>query len=112
MATTARHDFQAVRDELGRALRRLRHDCPPMETARVLLSYGGPGQPLVGVSYDGDRAVYFDEGGRQAIAVVFDGSGLEAREGRPIATLRPGGSVAAWVGRMRYYWGWRHPRYR
>lgn len=78
----------------------------------MLLSYDGPGQPLVGVSYDGDRAVYFDEGGRQAIAVAFDATGLEAEEGRPVATLDHGGSVAAWVRRMRYYWGWTHPRYR
>lgn len=112
MATTAGTDFQAVRDELGRTLRRLRQDCPPMETARVLISYDGPGQPLVGVSYDGDRAVYFDEGSRQAVVVAFDATGLRAGEGRPVAALEPGGSVAAWVRRMRYYWGWRHPRYR
>jgi len=83
-----------------------------METARLLLSYDGPSQPLVGVSYDGERAVFFDEGHRQAIAVRFDAAGPRASEGRPIATLGSRGAVTAWVGRMRYYWGWRHPRYR
>lgn len=112
MVDLATADYQAVRRGLGRALRRLRDDCPPMETARLLLSYDGPGQPLVGVRYDGGLAVYFDEAGRRAIGVAFDADGPAARRGRPVATLDAGGSVAAWVERARYYWGWRHPRYR
>jgi hypothetical protein len=112
MATATEPEFQAVKADLARALRRLRHDCPPTETARLLLSYDGPGQPLVGLRYDGERAVYYDERGRQAIATTFDPDGLDPWGGRPIVSLATGGSVAAWVGRMRYYWGWRHPRFR
>lgn len=109
-ATTA--DYQAVRHELGRRLRALRDDCRPMETARVLLSYDGPGQRLVGLRHDGERAVYFQAATREAIAVYVDVDGLDRRGGRPIATLSARGSVGGWAERMRYYWAWRHPRYR
>lgn len=112
MASTARTDFQALVEELGRTLRRLRQDCPPMETARLLLSADGPGQRLVGVRYDGERAAYFDEGGRRAIAVFFGADGLDPRGGRPIATLSADGALEEWAERTRYYWGWRHPRFR
>ena len=112
MATFARADYRAAMDDFGRAIRGFRQDCPPMETARVLLSYDGPGQPLVGLRYDGERAVYFDEGGRQAVAVTFDADGLDPRGGRPIASLAAAGAVEGWIDRMRYYWGWRHSRYR
>lgn len=111
MATT-NSDFQALVGELGRTLRRLRRACPPMETARLLLSVDRPGQRLVGVRYDGGRAAYFDERGRQVIAVYFDADGLDPRGGRPIATLGEPGDLDGWIDRMRYYWGWRHPRYR
>ena len=83
-----------------------------METARRLLTYDGPGQPIVGVRHDGERAVYFDERGRRALAVWFDADGLDPRGGRPIASLSATGSVDGWVERMRAYWAWRHPRYR
>lgn len=112
MATNTAPDFQAVKDDLGRTLRRLRRDCPPMETARLLLSYDGPGQLLVGARYDGERAVYYDEGSRQAVGVFFDSDGLDPREGLPIASIAEGGSVTGWADRMRYFWGWRHPRFR
>ena len=112
MARTETTDYRAVIDDLGRALRRLRADCPPVETARLLLSCDGPGQPLVGVRHDGARAVYFDERGRRAIAADFGADGLDRRRGRPIASLAAGTPVDGWVERMEYYWGWRHPRYR
>lgn len=112
MASTADYDFQAVRSGLGRALRRHRQDCPPTETARLLLTADGPGQRLVGLRYDGERAAYFDERGRQVLAVFFDADGLDPRGGRPIATLPGGRSVGRWAARMRYYWAWRHPRFR
>jgi len=83
-----------------------------METARLLLSADGPGQRLVGVRYDGERAAYLDERGRRVIAVFFGADGLDRRGGRPIATLSVGGTVEAWAERMRYYWAWRHPRFR
>ena len=83
-----------------------------METARLLLSADGPGQRLVGVRYDGERAAYFDSRGRRVLAVFFDAEGLDPRGGRPIATLQAQGAVAAWAERMRYYWAWRHPRFR
>ena len=83
-----------------------------METARLLLSYDGPGQPIVGLRHDGSRAVYFDAGGRRAIAVGFDADGLDPRGGRPIATLSTAGSVEGWTEQMRYFWAWRHPRFR
>lgn len=112
MALTASPDHRAVVGDLGRTLRRLRQDCPPVETARVLLSYDGPGQPLVGLRHDGERAAYFDERGRRVIAVGFDADGPDPRGGRPIASLSTAGGVEGWIERMRYYWGWRHPRYR
>ena len=112
MATIANSDYRAVLDDLGRALRRRRRDCPPTETARLLLSCDGPGQPLLGLRRDGERAVYFDARGRRAVAVGFDADGLDPRGGRPIATLATAGAIDGWVERMRYYWAWRHPRYR
>lgn len=112
MATASTPDFQVVKADLGRAIRRLRLEGQPMETARLLLSYDGPGQPLVGIRYDGERAVYYDERRGLAVGVVFDSDGLDPRAGRPVASLPDGGSVAGWVERTRYYWGWRHPRFR
>jgi len=112
MASAATPNFQAVKAELGRTIRRFRQDCPPMETARQLLSYDGPGQRLIGIRYDGGRAVYFDEGGRRAIAISFDAAGPASRGGLPIATLETEGALGAWVEKTRYYWGWRNPRYR
>ena len=112
MATTTSQDPEAIRSELGRALRRHRRYCPPMETARLLLSADGPGQRLVGLRYDGGRAAYFDERGGRVIAAFFGADGLDPRGGRPIATLQARGSVGDWADRMRYYWAWRHPRFR
>lgn len=83
-----------------------------METARLLLSVDRPGQRLVGVRYDGERAAYFDARGAQVVAAFFGADGLDPRGGRPIATLGARGELDGWVERMRYYWAWRHPRYR
>lgn len=83
-----------------------------METARLLLSVDRPGQRLVGVRYDGERAAYFDARGRRVIAVFFGADGLDPRGGRPIATLAARDELDDWVERTRYYWAWRHPRYR
>ena len=81
-------DYQAVRQALGRNLRALREDCPPMETARLLLSYDGPGQALVGLRHDGARAVYVQARGRDAVAVAFDGFRPQAHlDVRPVADL-------------------------
>lgn len=112
MASATSTDYQAVQRDLGRGLRTLREDCPPLETARVLLSYDGNGQRLVGVRRDGERAVYFQESSREGVSVGFDGDGLNGSGGRPIANLSPSTSIGLWVEKTRYHWGWRHPRYR
>ena len=83
-----------------------------METARLLLSADGPGQRLVGIRYDGGRAAYYDERGGRVLAVFFGADGLDPRGGRPIATESGRVAVEAWAERMRYYWAWRHPRFR
>lgn len=112
MSRATTPDFQAVRQALGRHLRTRRDDCPPMETARVLLSYDGPGQRLVGLRHDGERAVYVQARTREAIAVGFDAEGLDGRGGLPIAALREGTTVGGWVAKQPCYWAWVHPRYR
>lgn len=82
-----------------------------METARLLLARDGPGQRLVGIRHDGERAVYFDATGGSAVAATFDADGLDDRGGVRIARLRSTVEVERWVGKLRYYWGWRHPRF-
>lgn len=112
MAEASVPDYRAVRNDLGRHLRSLRADCPPMETARLLVARDGPGQSLVGVRHDGDRVVYFQASSRDAIAATFDGDGLDPRGGRPIGNLAEQVGVGLWVDKMGPYWGWIHPRYR
>lgn len=112
MARARTAGYQDVKHDLGRALRSLRHDCPPMETARLLLSYDGPGQRLVGLRHDGERVVYFQASSRDAIAVQLESDGLDERGGLPIANLSERVSLERWVEKMRYFWGWRHPEYR
>lgn len=112
MARATVPDYRAVQNNLGRHLRSLRADCPPMETARLLLAHDGPGQRLVGLRHDGGRVVYFQASTRDAIAAAFDDDGIDPRGGRPIGNLAERVSVESWVGKMGPYWGWRHPRYR
>lgn len=105
-------DYQDVQHHLARSLRALREDCPPYEVARQLLSYDGNGLELVGIRHDGKRAVYYQESNRDAIAVLFGPEGLDDRGGRAIAYLGRHASLKLWAQKMRYYWGWRHPRVR
>lgn len=105
-------NYQSVQHDLGQALRSLRSDCPPMETARELLSYDQDEQPLVGIRYDGERVVYFQESNRQAIAVRLAADGLSKDGGLLIAKLSHEMGLEAWVEKMQHYWGWRRPKYR
>ena len=111
-AQVPKADYQEVQHDLARTLRSLRDDCPPHETARLLLSYDGTGLDLVGIRHDGERAIYFDESSQDAIAVFFGPEGLDDRGGRAIAHLGRRVSLELWTEKMRYYWGWRHPRVR
>ena len=112
MARAAYQPVERVRNDLARAIRQLRPECVPHETARRLLEYDQPGHTaLVGIDEDGEHAVLYHEGDRYAIAVGFDGDGLDAG-GPEIASLRDGPGLEAWVEKRRPYWGWIHPRYR
>lgn len=113
MATTSATPYEDLRAGLARALRARRPACPPGETARLLLSYDGPTTALVGLSYDGERAVFHDRTAHRAIACRFDGSGLVDGAGVEIAAARDRAGFRRWIGKMGpAYWGWLNPRYR
>lgn len=113
MATAAEHPYEDTLDGLAIAIRRLRSDCPPRETARRILTYDCPGHThLVGIDDAGQRVVFYHCEDRYAIAVAIDVGGLS--DGGPCVARfeRRDMGVKRWVGKLRSYWGWVHPRYR
>lgn len=112
MATVADHPYGSTLDDLAGAIRSLRPDCPPRETARRLLAYDVPGHThLVGLDQPGRRAVLVHCGGGYCVAVRFGDHGLD--DGGPrIADVDAAAAVDRWVRSFDGYWGWLHPRYR
>jgi hypothetical protein len=112
MAQAASQPIEQVRSDLARALRSLRSDCAPHETARQLLEYDHPGHTvLIGLDFEGSKAVLYHEVDRYAISIRFGPDGL-AEGGTEIASFRDGTGLRTWIKKMRLYWGWLHPRYR
>lgn len=113
MATTASCSYDRLHSALASAIRRRRPECIPGETARVILSYDGPTNALVGVTADGERVIFHDRSTDRAIACRYDGDGLIRGSGAQIAACTDRRGFTRWVGKMgSAYWGWLHPRYR
>lgn len=103
---------QAVFDGLARAIRTLRRDCPPGETARELLSYDRPGHTaLVGIRAGRRRALLHHERDRYAIWVEIGPGGLDAY-GLEAADFSDGPRFDRWLEARRSELEWLHPRYR
>lgn len=112
MASVAGVPHEQVKDELARAIRRLRSDGVPGELARQLLAYDVPDHThLVGIDRRAEKAVFYHCVESYAVFVRFDADGL-ADGGARLGSLERGAGVEAWVEKMGAYWGWRHPRYR
>lgn len=112
MPQVAHEPIGRVRDDLARAIRSLRSDCVPHETARRLLEYDRPRHTtLVGIDHEGEKAVLYHEANRCAVAVPFGPCGL-ADGGAEIADFRSRPGIETWVRKMHHYWGWVRPRYR
>lgn len=112
MATAADEPYERVKDDLARALRRLRNDGGPAELARRLLAYDVPDHShLVGVDRRGEKAVLYHCRDRYVVFVRFDADGL-ADGGARLGSFDRGPGLAAWIEKMGAYWGWVHPRYR
>lgn len=112
MATAADPPYLAVKATLARAVRTLRSDCLPAETARQLLAYDAAGEVyLVGIDHAGTKAVYHARRQNEVIFVRFDSSGL-ADGGAVMGPFEGRSGFEAWIEKMDAYWGWLHPRYR
>lgn len=113
MATSTTASYERVRSGLTGAIRSTRQDCPPGETARLLLSFDTATTALIGMSFDGGRVVFHDRTSDQAIACRFDTDGPIRGSGVRIAKLSDGSTISRWVRKMGpAYWVWLHPRYR
>jgi len=113
MATTASCSYDRLHSALASAIRRRRPECMPGETARILLSYDGATNALVGVTATGDRAIFHDRSADRAIACRYDDDGLIRGSGIRIAACTDRGGFTRWIDKMGpSYWGWLHPRYR
>lgn len=113
MATTDTIAYDRLRSSLATEIRRRRPECIPGETARVLLSYDGPTNALVGLTADGERVVFHDRSSDRAIACRYDSDGLIRGSGVRIAACGGRRAFDRWIGKMgQAYWGWLHPRYR
>lgn len=113
MATSTADSYERILFDLAGAIRSDRRDCPPGETARMLLSFETATSALVGLSSDGERVIFLDRTSDHAIACRFDTEGPVRGSGVRIAKLTEGSSVTRWVGKMGpAYWDWLHPRYR
>lgn len=105
-------NYEQARDELARAIRTRRSDCPPHELARRLLEYDQPGHTaLVGIDAEANRVVLYHERDRYVIAVAIESDGL-ADGGPMIAGSDYWPGIDAWKELMDTYWGWVHPRFR
>lgn len=113
MATSTTEPYQTLRSDLAGTVRSTRSDCPPGETARVLLASDTATTDIVGISYDGARVVFHDRTTDQVVACRYDAEGLIGGSGVRLAHLDDGSSIARWVRAMgQTYWSWLHPRYR
>lgn len=93
MSKAANESVSRVRNDLARAVRSLRSDCVPHETARRLLQYDRPGHTtIVGLDHEGGKAVLFHAADRYVVAVPFGQDGL-ADGGAEIADLRSGPGI-------------------
>lgn len=111
MATTV-PDYQDVLDDLARAIRRHRQDCPPREAARLLLSYHDPGHAsLVGIERSARRAVLYHERDRYAISVGIRAEGLE-KTGRVLEDFTEGRGFDQWLRDRESFFDWIHPQFR
>lgn len=111
MATAADEPYEAVKDDLARAIQKRRSECVPGESARELLSYESPNQThLVGIDYTGQKAVYYSCLNNEVIFVSFGTDGL-ADGGPVMGSFEEGPGFEAWIAKMSSYWGWLHPRY-
>lgn len=112
MASAADTPYEAVKEELARAIRTRRRDGLPHEAAREVLSYETPDHVhLVGLDRRAERVVYRACRDDEVIFVPLESDGLG--DGGPVmGSFEKGEGFEAWVGKMRAYWGWLHPRYR
>lgn len=113
MATSSPIPYEVLRSDLAKAIRSHRTRCPPVETARLLLRYDSATTALLGLSSDGERAVFHDRTDHQTIACRYDATGLIGGSGVRIAAARDDHGLRQWIAKMgSAYWGWLHPRYR
>lgn len=112
MASAVGSEYEAAKRGLARAIRVHREDCPPLETARVLLSYDAVPNRLVGVTDGVTRAVFIDQAGSCVIGAGFDSTGPVHKRGVVIADFESRAAQRDWLGgRPDGYWEWVHPRY-
>lgn len=104
-------DYKSTRQELSRAIRRCREDCPPGETARLILSYDHPDVVHVVGLPDASRAVLYHCENRRAAAFEFGPEGLNDM-GIEVQDFGPGWDIEKWISRTYPDWTWLHPRYR
>ena len=100
MATSKTASYERVHSDLAEAIRSERRDCPPGETARVLLSFDTTTTALVGVSFDGERVVFHDRTSDHAIACRFTADGPVRRSGVRIAKPADGATISRWIRKM------------
>lgn len=112
MATAADDPYEAVKDDLARAIRKRRRDCLPGETAREILSYDTPDQVhLVGIDSLAERIVFYSCCNNEVIFIPIESDGVG--DGGPVmGSFEEVVSFDGWIRKMSAYWGWLHPRYR
>lgn len=112
MAVAVNEPYEKAKHELTITIRKLRSGCIPGETAREILTYDTPGQThLVGIDYEGSKAVFYSCRGNEVIFVRFGPQGL-ADGGPCTGSFDRGPGFEAWIEKMAAYWGWLHHRYR
>lgn len=112
MATAADEPYEAVKDDLARAIRKRRSDCLPGETAREILSYESPDHVhLVGIDTEAERVVFYSCRKNEVIFVPIEADGV-ADGGPVMGSFEEVVGFEGWIRKMRAYWGWLHPRFR
>lgn len=112
MAQAALPEYETILNELARTIRKHRHDCPPHETARILLEYDQPGSTtLVGVMHRGQSAALRHEGKRYTVRFDIHPDGL-ADTGHVVQDDGWSHSIFEHIESNPPVWTWVHPRYR